>query len=116
MHSYDPYTFCLQDPPTSSSWGTPADVAAVLATYANVSAWSASHSGRSALMGEAGCQVGAPARADRLLWYATVAAAVKSSFSAFDPPLAIWDDNGTWKIYDRAARTWDEGVMTALGL
>jgi hypothetical protein len=38
------------------------------------------------------------------------------SFSAFDPPLAIWDDNGTWKIYDRAARTWDEGVMTALGL
>ena len=116
VHSYDPYTFCLEDPPTAKTWGTPADVAAELALYTNMSAWSAAHFGRSVLMGEAGCQVVAPSRADRLTWYATIAAAAKSSFAAFDPPLSIWDDDGNWKIYDRSARTWDEGVMAALGL
>ena len=28
VHSYDPYAFCLQNPPGQSSWGTPSDVAA----------------------------------------------------------------------------------------
>jgi len=95
---------------------TPADIAAELAVFANATAWSAAHFGRSILMGEAGCQIGAPSRAGRLLWYATVATAVKASFSAFDPPLSVWDDMGSWKIYDRINRTWDEGVMSALGL
>lgn len=29
VHSYDPYAFCLQSPPSASTWGTPSDVAAV---------------------------------------------------------------------------------------
>ena len=68
VHSYDPYHFCLESPPTESTWGTPADVAAVVSAYANMSAWSAAHAARPVLMGEAGCQVGAPSRADRLKW------------------------------------------------
>ena len=81
--------------------------------YANMSAWSAAHGGRAVLMGEAGCQIGAPSRPDRLAWYATVAAAARSSLAG---RISIWDDDGTWKIYNRDQRTWDEGVMSALGL
>ena len=32
-HSYDPYAFCLQNPPSQSSWGTPSDVAAVQSAF-----------------------------------------------------------------------------------
>ncbi len=113
VHSYDPYRFCLQTPPTQSSWGTPADKAVVQEMYANMSQWSAAHGGRRVLMGEAGCQVAAPSRDDRLEWYATVAAAARSSLGGL---LCVWDDDGWYKIYDRANRVWDEGVMTALGL
>lgn len=113
VHAYDPFTFCLQSPPTASSWGTPADIAALRAVYANISAWGAAH-GRGVLMGEAGCQVAAPSRPDRLAWYATVAAAAREFLS---DGIAVWDDYGTWKIYSRAqTHAWDEGVMTALGL
>lgn len=111
IHSYDPYTFCLQSPPTASTWGTPADVAAVNSMYANAAAWQASH-GRRVLMGEAGCQVAAPSRADRLKWYQTVGIAQMQ----LEQGLSIWDDMGSWKIYDRVARTWDVEVLHALGL
>ena len=111
VHSYDPYTFCLQSPPSAQTWGTPADIAAVTGMYANVSAWAAVH-GHAVLMGEAGCQVGAPSRADRLHWYQTVGTASQ----ALADGISIWDDDGSWKIYDRTHRTWDEGVLQALGL
>ena len=111
VHSYDPYTFCLQSPPSAQSWGTPADIAVVTDMYANVSTWQAAH-GRAVLMGEAGCQVSAPSRPDRLLWYSTVGA----SQALLEDSLSIWDDDGSWKIYDRANRTWDEGVLKALGV
>ena len=113
VHSYDPHHFCLESPPTQQSWGSAADRAAVTQMYANMSAWSAAHGGRAVLMGEAGCQIGAPSRPDRLAWYATVAAAARSSLAG---RISIWDDDGTWKIYNRDQRTWDEGVMSALGL
>jgi len=111
VHSYDPYQFCLQDPPSASSWGTPADVAAVENRYKGLGAWAASK-GRALLMGECGCFVKALSRADRLKWYATVGQAVK----LLPDEATIWDDDGDWKIYNRAERTWDEGVMSALGL
>jgi hypothetical protein len=74
VHSYDPYQFCLQDPPTASSWGTPADISAVVNRYKGLGAWAASR-GHAVLMGEAGCFVKALSRADRLLWYKTIGAA-----------------------------------------
>jgi len=111
VHSYDPYAFCLQSPPTASSWGTPADVATLTSLYANMSDWQATH-GRNVLMGECGCHVAAPSRPDRLKWYATIG---KAS-SMLRDTLSIWDDDGDWKIYDRVERTWDEGVLQALGL
>lgn len=111
VHSYDPFAFCLQNPPTQATWGTPSDVAAVNGMYANISAWQASH-GRQVLMGEAGCQVAAPSRTDRLRWYATVGVARQQ----LQQSLSIWDDDGDYKIYDRSARTWDQAVLSALGL
>jgi len=111
VHSYDPYGFCLQSPPGQSTWGSPTDVAAVQAMWAGLGAWQAAH-GRPVLMGESGCQVTAPSRADRLSWYNATA---RASAAAADG-LAIWDDDGNWKVYDRAARTWDAGVLQALGL
>lgn len=112
-HSYDPYSFCGVLPPTQQTWGTPADVQAVNDMYANMSAWSASHHHTDLLMGEAGCHVQAPSRPDRLSWYATVGAAARRSYSG---RLCIWDDDGDFKIYDRQNRTWDEGVLNALGM
>jgi len=111
VHSYDPFKFCLQSPPSAQTWGSPADVADVNSMYAGVAAWQATH-GHRVLMGEAGCQVAAPSRADRLLWYKTVGAAAAS----LQDSLAIWDDDGDWLIYDRVQRTFDAGVMAALGL
>ena len=111
VHSYDPFTFCLQSPPTASSWGTPADVAAVNSMFDGVAAWQVDHQ-RRVLMGEAGCQVAAPSREDRLLWYKTVGIAQ----SLLNDSLSVWDDMGSWKIYDRVKRTFDAGVLSALGL
>ena len=110
IHSYDPYKFCLQSPPSESRL-TPADIAAVTDMYKNMTAWQSQH-GRRVLMGECGCQVSAPSRADRLRWYSTIGAAQE----ALDDGACLWDDDGSWKIYDRTARTWDEGVLQAVGL
>lgn len=103
-----PYGFCLQSPPTVSTWGSPADIAAVNSMYTGVAAWGRAH-GRTAFMGEAGCQVQAPSRAGRLLWYRTVGSA-----SAALEGITVWDDDGTWKLYNRAERTWDTEVLAAL--
>ena len=77
--------------------------------YANVSAWGAQR-GRAVYMGEAGCQVGAPSRAGRLAWYKTVGAAASQLIEG----ITVWDDDGSWKIYNRAERTWDTEVLAAL--
>ena len=76
VHSYDPYQFCLQDPPTAASWGTAAEVGAVVSRYEGLGAWAASR-GHAVLMGEAGCFVKALNRADRLLWYKTIGTVAK---------------------------------------
>ena len=115
VHSYDPFKFCMESPPSASTWGSASDIAAVLSMYEGLAAWSAAHGNRRVLMGEAGCQVGAPSRPDRLLWYATVAAAANASVM---DGLSLWDDYGTWKVYSRDSSThaFDEGVMQAVGL
>ena len=108
IHSYDPYAFCLQNPPTQASWGTPSDVAVVTSMYAAAAKWGANHGGKKVYMGEAGCQVVA-ARAGRLVWYRTVGKAAQSIEG-----ITIWDDFGDYKIYNRDNRTWDTGVLDAL--
>ena len=60
-------------------------------------------------MGEAGCQVAAPNRTDRLTWYRAVGAASKQVEG-----ITVWDDDGSWKLYNRAERTWDVEVLAAL--
>jgi hypothetical protein len=147
VHSYDPYGFCLQSPPSQATWGTPSDLAVVQSAwrgprpllsfppppppprppltapaslllhihthspemYTDLAAWGSSHGGRSVYMGEAGCQVAAPNRTDRILWYSTVGAASRAVEG-----ITVWDDDGSWKLYNRVDRTWDEEVLAAL--
>ena len=101
-------------PPTAKRL-LPADYAWVDAMYRNISAWGAAHlpgGAAGVYMGEAGCQLKAPSRADVLAWYALVATDANHTIGR----LSVWDDDGTWGIYNRAARTWDQGVLKALGL
>ena len=77
--------------------------------YADLAAWSASHSHRSVFMGESGCQVRAPNRADRIQWYSVIGAA-----STLLEGITVWDDDGDWKLYNRANRTWDTEILAAL--
>jgi endoglucanase len=110
VHAYDPYAFCLQSPPTQSTWGTPADVAAVQSQYDGAAAWGAAH-GRRVYFGEAGCALSAPSRAGRVKWYSTIGGAARTSGVE---ALTVWDDDGSFKLYDRAARTWDAELLAAL--
>jgi hypothetical protein len=44
-------------------------------------------------------------------WYSEHRKAIDShGFAA-----SVWDDDGGFKLYDRQADTWDEGVLKALG-
>ena len=43
VHSYDPYNFCLENPPSEKTWGTPADVTVINEMYGNLTTWSKAH-------------------------------------------------------------------------
>ena len=109
IHSYDPYAFCLQNPPGAQSWGTPSDIITVQNMYRDMAAWGATHANGKVYMGEAGCQVAAPNRTDRILWYKVVG---QSSLAL--EGITVWDDDGDWKLYNRDQRTWDEEILAAL--
>ena len=58
-----------------------------------------------------GCTHAQNATTGRDTWYAEHRKSIEShGFAA-----AVWDDDGGFRVYDRAANTWDEGVLTALG-
>jgi len=108
VHSYDPYHFCLQDPPSQAAL-TPADVAGVNAMFAGAAAWGRAHA-RRVYVGESGCQVKAPSREGRLAWYRATGAAARASGVE---GITLWDDDGDYKLIDREALTWDTGVLDA---
>lgn len=53
-----------------------------------------------------------PNSVDRLAWFkAFVTGAASHGIGS-----VVWDDDGWFKLYDRDARTWDQGVLAAIGL
>jgi endoglucanase len=109
VHNYDPWKVCGQG---TEPWGLPADVAAMAQMFANTSAWSASH-GIPLFYGEWGCtrKNTSPTRYD---WYAAFAQGCKASSAG----CLAWDDDGAngYQIYNRTDRSWDEGILHAIGL
>lgn len=111
VHSYDPYTFT--SPPISDfAWGNASDVATVVSMATAMGAWSRQHGGMPVVLGEFATSVLQPNGSARLAWYR----AMNSAYADAGVGRLIWDDDGWYMTYNRANRTWDEGVLTSLGL
>ena len=114
VHSYDPYNFCMQNPPSITQWGSVADQAALVKTAKGMENWSVQHSNIPVYLGEFGCLRQQTNHTARILWYSTMAKAW--SPSANIEMFSIWDDDGNYMIYNRALRSWDQDVLRAIGL
>lgn len=114
VHTYDPYNACLQNPPTQTNWGTQADQQALFQLADGMRRWSQSHSNTPVYLGEMGCLRQQPNRTARVLWYNTMARAWSPTDNI--EFWSAWDDNGDFMLYNRAARTWDQEILRAMGL
>ena len=108
VHSYDPYTFCGM----SSGGITHSFAASTIDTWANgLASWAAERE-MPVLLGEFGCNRTQTNHSGRVSWYRYMRETVQANgFAA-----TVWDDSGSFAIYDRAAGTWDADVLDALGL
>lgn len=108
FHNYNPWSFAGQ---SSGTWGSAADKSAMANDFAKIAAWSANHANIPVYMGEYGVTFvynGARTNLDsRAAWYSYVYQAARAKgFS-----MAIWDDFGDFKIYDRSRRSYDASVV-----
>lgn len=114
VHSYDPWNFAGSSgpPPTHAPTAHTFDPAAMPKVMAGLKEWSAKHQ-IPVYLDECGCTVMQTNTTARLEYYRIL----RTSAEANGIGWAIWDDDGWWKTLDRKGdRTWDAGVMTALGL
>lgn len=115
VHNYDPWMVCGKG---VQPWGQPGDVANMQAMFANMSQWSANH-GIPVFFGEWGCTKENDT-GTRYQWYADFARHCMGSSNATQPGAAggclVWDDDGSFGIYNRTGRTWNNGILTAIGL
>jgi endoglucanase len=110
-HSYDPYEVCGKG---SEPWGKPSDLAAMAFMFGNTSLWSSQHGGVPVFMGECGCTK-LQNRTGRLAWYSAFFGYVRSLPGQGGGGL-VWDDEENYEVYNRTARTFDEGILAAIGL
>lgn len=110
-HSYDPYEVCGTG---TEPWGNPSDVAAMKAMFGNTTLWGLQHGGLPVFMGECGC-TRKQNRSGRLAWYSAFFDLVKGLPGQGGGGL-VWDDEGDYEVYNRSARTFDEGILAAIGL
>jgi Cellulase (glycosyl hydrolase family 5) len=107
FHDYNPWSFAGE---SSGTWGSSADSAQMKADLEAVAKWAASR-GVPLYMGEYGVTFQFKGRktdlASRAAWYRGVYGAAKS----LGISMAIWDDFGDFKIYDRRARSYDDSVI-----
>jgi endoglucanase len=110
VHNYDPYFYAQKIPPTVHSWGSAADIAALHGWIGAIKNWS-TVKGLPIFYGEFGCTHHQTVATGRDVWYNEHFKAITAAgFAA-----AVWDDDGLFKVFDRNADTWDNGVLTALG-
>jgi hypothetical protein len=111
-HSYDPYDVCSPHP--SRPWNSkPSDLANMDFMFKTLSNWSATHGGVPVFMGESGCSHGQN-QSSRVAWYAAFFSRVKSTTGLAGG--LLWDDDGSYAVYNRSSRTFDEDVLRAVGL
>jgi hypothetical protein len=110
-HSYDPFEVCGTG---TEPWGKPSDVAAMHAMFGNTTLWGAQHGGLPVFMGESGC-TRKQNRTGRLAWYSAFFDLVRGLPGQGGGGL-VWDDEEDYEVYNRTARTFDEGILTAIGL
>lgn len=102
FHYYDPWSFAGE---YQGTWGTASDIQHCEDSFQKVEDWAAQHT-IPVLMGEFGVRREAD-RTSRLLWYDTIAnKAIEHGFA-----FTVWDDDGWFQIYNRAANSWDQDVM-----
>lgn len=98
-HSYDPWPFGLEGPGT---YGSDADIAATTAKFQSVANWATANN-IPVVLSEFGyinlCEYNS-----RMCAYATVTDKSRTFNVAFN----AWDDGGSFRIYNRSARTWNE--------
>ena len=105
----DPYligTFHLYFPTNFAEgrgiWGGAEDRTALHQEFEKVSAWSAAH-GVPVLLGEFGAVSVADPVSRRAFYAAYVGEALSHGFA-----FTVWDDGGRLRVYERAARNWNE--------
>mmetsp|Transcript_40136 Transcript_40136/g.106168 ORF Transcript_40136/g.106168 Transcript_40136/m.106168 type:complete len:400 (+) Transcript_40136:41-1240(+) len=108
VHSYDPYSFCGMTEGTITHEWAPSDVDGWVDSLA---AWAAERE-MAVLLGEFGCNQTQTNASGRVAWYEYVRRAVQRQGFAS----TVWDDSGSFAIYDRQVRAWDVDVLHALGL
>jgi endoglucanase len=116
VHYYEPFRFTHQgagllpgaDAWLGTTWGTPADRAAVTADLCEAAAW-ASERGVRLYIGEFGA-VAAADRASRLRWTAWV----RHELERLAIPWAYWDLATDFGVYDLERGAWDAELLDAL--
>jgi endoglucanase len=114
VHSYDPWSFAGSSgpPPTHAPTAHSFDSSEYGKVMRGLKAWSVKHN-IPVYLDECGCTVMQTNRTGRLEYYRVLRVAAEEAGVGW----AIWDDDGWWKTLDRRGnRTWDSGVLTALGL
>jgi endoglucanase len=113
VHSYDPWAFAGNGPPpTHAPVQHTFNTSSAYATMRRLKVWSEAHQ-IPVYHDEFGCVVMQSNRTARLEYYAAYSKAASENGIGW----AIWDDDGWWKTLDRRGnRTWDEGVLNALGM
>jgi endoglucanase len=107
FHNYNPWSFAGE---SSGSWGSNANAAQMRRDLEAVAKWAASR-GAVLYMGEYGVTFQFKGKktdlSSRAAWYRSVHSTAKS----LGISMAIWDDFGDFKIYDRRARKYDDSVI-----
>jgi hypothetical protein len=105
FHSYDPYLFGLEG---QGVWGSTSDINALKAKFQKVKDWSDANN-IPVFLGEFGSLRSCDFNS-RMKHYKTY---VELSHSFGFTPVA-WDDGGQFRIMNRSAKTWDDGVKDIL--
>jgi endoglucanase len=107
IHSYDPSDYTFSDHKVNT-WGSASDRADLKKWAEGIQDWSEKNN-LPVFYGEFG--VTHSGQQNRLDWYT----AHYEYISKFGWGASVWDDCGGFKVYDRKTKTWDTGVLKALG-
>jgi endoglucanase len=110
FHNYNPWSFAGQ---SSGTWGSADDIASMTGQLAVAATWGEQNH-VPIYMGEYGVilqyQGLKTDAASRLAWYTQVTKIARADGIS----MALWDDFGDFKLYDRSHRTFDSEILKAV--